>query len=85
MTLTLKLTPEQQKFVDEQVKAGCFPSAEKVLEAGLARLMLDPVFDDSLDAEDMAAIEKSEAQIARGEVMEWKEASARLSKEFLGE
>jgi Arc/MetJ-type ribon-helix-helix transcriptional regulator len=84
MTLTVELTPDQQKFVNEQVKAGLFPSPEKVVEAGLARLMLDPEMDDTLDAEDLAAIARSEAQIARGEVMDWKEARVKLSKKHLG-
>jgi Arc/MetJ-type ribon-helix-helix transcriptional regulator len=85
MTLTVELTPDQQRFVDEQIKAGHFASAEQVVEAGLARLMLDPDMDDELDDEDIAAINESEAQIARGEGIDWMEASARLRKEFLGE
>jgi Arc/MetJ-type ribon-helix-helix transcriptional regulator len=85
MTLTVELTPDQKRFIDEQVEAGHFPSAEKVVEAGLARLMLDPDMDDELDDEDIAAINESEAQIARGEGIDWMEASARLGKEFLGE
>lgn len=60
------LKPELEKFVKDQVKAGRFASDNEVLEAGLARLMLDPP-PDELDAEDLAAIEESEQQIARGE------------------
>jgi hypothetical protein len=39
---------------------------------------------DELDAEDLAAIEESENQIARGEDLDWKDVSARLRKKYLG-
>jgi putative addiction module CopG family antidote len=78
------LKPELQKFVEDQVSAGRFSSATEVLEAGLARLMLDPP-PDELDADDLAAIEESERQIARGEDLDWNEVSARLRKKYLGE
>jgi Arc/MetJ-type ribon-helix-helix transcriptional regulator len=82
MDLTLK--PELQRFVDEQVRSGRFPTAVEVLEAGLARLMLDPAGDE-LDDEDVAAIEESEQQIARGEDLDWREVSAKLRQKYLGE
>jgi putative addiction module CopG family antidote len=41
MHVTLK--PELERFVEEQVKAGRFSSVAEALEAGLARLMLDPL------------------------------------------
>lgn len=41
--------------------------------------------DDDLDDGDIAAIEQSEQQIARGEDLDWGEVSARLRKEYLGE
>jgi putative addiction module CopG family antidote len=77
------LKPELERFIDEQVKAGRFESPAEVLEAGLARLMLDP--PDELDEEDLAAIDESEAQIARGEDLDWKEVSAQLRRKYLGE
>ena len=46
--------------------------------------MLDPA-PDELDEEDLAAIQESEEQIARGEVIDWKEASAMLRRKYLGE
>jgi hypothetical protein len=41
--------PEIQEFIEEQVKAGRFSSPTEVIEAGIARLMLDPMGDE-LDA-----------------------------------
>lgn len=82
MNVTLK--PEFQQYVEDQVKAGRFASADEVLEAGLARLMLDPP-PDELDADDLVAVEESERQIARGEDLNWREVSARLRKKYLCE
>ena len=42
-------------------------------------------FLDELDEEDLAAIEESERQIARGEDLDWKEVSAQLRRKYLGE
>jgi putative addiction module CopG family antidote len=82
--MDVSLKPELQRFIDDQVKTGRFASPTEVLEAGLARLMLDPI-DDTLDDEDLAAIDESEQQIARGEDLDWKDVSAQLRKKFLGE
>jgi len=82
--MNVVLTPELERFVQDQVQSGRFASPEEVLEAGLARLMLDPA-PDELDEEDLAAIQESEEQIARGEVIDWKEASAMLRRKYLGE
>jgi len=82
--MNVVLTPELERFVQDQVQSGRFASPEEVLEAGLARLMLDPA-PDELGEEDLAAIQESEEQIARGEVIDWKEASAMLRRKYLGE
>jgi len=81
--MNVALKPELEKFVQDQVKEGRFASPAEVLEAGLARLMLDP--PDDLDAGDLAAIEESEAQIARGEDLDWKVVSQELRRRYLGE
>ena len=80
--MTISLSPELMKYVEEQVRAGRFASAQEVLEAGLARLMLDPV-PDALDNEDLAGIVESEAQIERGEDLEWAQVSAALRQKYL--
>jgi len=72
-----------KRFVEDQVRAGKFASPEEVVEAGLARLMLDPA-PDELDEDDRAAIAESEAQIARGEDLDWSQVSAELRKKYLG-
>jgi Arc/MetJ-type ribon-helix-helix transcriptional regulator len=82
--MNVALNPELERFIEEQVKAGRFVSPAVVLEAGLARLMLDPLSDE-LDEEDLVAIEESEEQIARGEDLDWTEVSAKLRRKYLGE
>lgn len=82
--MDIALKPELQKYVDDQVKAGHFESAAEVVEAGLARLMLDPVEDD-LDAETLAAIEEGEAQLDRGEGIPLDEAFRQLRARLPGE
>ncbi len=79
--MTISLDQQLKCFVEEQVRCGKFASEQEVIEAGLARLMLDPIPD--LDEEDLAAIEESEAQIARGEDLDWKEVAKELRKKYL--
>lgn len=82
MQITIE-KPEFARFVEDQLKTGRFSTPAEVIEAGLERLMLDPLVDE-LDDEDLAAIEESEQQIARGEDLDWKDVSARLRQKYLG-
>jgi len=59
------LTPDQQKFVDAQVRAGRFESPEQVVAEALSRLMQDP--DEEIDDDTYAALRRSDDQPARGE------------------
>lgn len=82
--MNIQLTrPDLAKFVEEQVRAGHFPSPAHVIEAGLARLMLD-ADADALDAETLDALEAAEAQAERGESREWKIASGELRERYRG-
>lgn len=80
--MDVPLRPELKQFIDEQVKAGHFSSPAEVVEAGLARLMLDPE-PDELDANDLAAIEESERQITGGQDLDWREVRAKLRSRYL--
>jgi len=81
--MNITLSPELQKFVEDKVKAGEFQSPAQVVEAGLARLMLDPP-PDALDDDTHAAIDRAEAQLDLGEGIPLKEAFDRLRKKHLG-
>jgi putative addiction module CopG family antidote len=71
--MQIQLTkPELEKFVDEQVRSGRFGTAAEVIEAGLARMMLDPEPED-LDEATLDAIEQAEAEFDRGEDRSFKE------------
>ena len=77
--------PELQQFVEQQVRAGRFASPAEVVEAGLARLMLDPAEDFAVDERTLAAIEEAEAQVARGEDRDFEGFAAEFRKSHLGE
>jgi hypothetical protein len=46
---------------------------------------MNDVPPDELDAEDLAALDESEAQIARGEDLDWKQVSAQLRQKYLAD
>ena len=79
--MNVQLSPALEKFVDDQVLQSRFSSASEVLEAGLARLMLDPE-PDELDATDVAELRESLAQMRRGEVLDWKQYSAQVRARY---
>ena len=79
--MDLSLSPETQKLIEERMQRDGYASADDVVRAALE--LLDQRSD--LDGETLAAIDRAEAQIERGEYREWKDASAELRKKFLGE
>jgi Arc/MetJ-type ribon-helix-helix transcriptional regulator len=81
--MNISLRPELQRFVQELVSSGRFTSEMEVLEAGIARLMLDPEFDGEVDSEEGPDIEEAEREIANGDFIDWKELSARLRRRYL--
>ena len=81
--MNIQLRPEVQRFIDDQVRTGRFSSAAEVLEAGVARLMLDPD-PDVLDPDEIADLRESIDQMRRGDVLDWRQHSAELRKKYLG-
>lgn len=86
MDISVK-NPEVARFIEESVKAGHFRSREEVVEAGVARLMLDPPPEEreseEIDGERLAAIDEGLAQIARGEDRDFGEFAAEFRKKYL--
>lgn len=74
---------ELEKFIDEQVRSGHFSSATEVVEAGLARLMLDPE-PAEVDPELEAALDRAEAEFERGEDRPFEEVAAQLRRKHFG-
>ena len=80
MVIALKQNVEQ--FIEDQVRTGRFESAAELVEAAIARLMIDDPID-ALTPQDIAAIEESDAQIALGQVRDFREVSAELRAKYL--
>ena len=73
--------PKLQKFIDDQVQAGHFPSAQAAVETAVEQMMLDHgVLDDST----IAAIAKADEQYERGEFVEWRNVREQLRQKYLG-
>jgi len=81
--MNVSLKPKLKKFIEDQVRAGHFSSTQDVLEADVARLMLEP---DSaqMDQETLEAIDRAEAQLDWSEGIEVKKAFDRLRQKHLG-
>jgi len=62
--------PELEKFLAEQVEAGNYSSPEAAVEAAVEQMMHDHT-DLSLTEEDLEEISKSDAEIDRGEFVEF--------------
>lgn len=81
--MTIELTKSDlEEFIAEQVSAGRFASPAEVIEAGLARLMLEPEPaepDPELDAE----LDLAEAECERGEHRPFEEVAAELRRKYL--
>lgn len=69
--MNLSLTPEDQRFIEEQVKAGRFASAEEVVGAALGRLRGEGENDvGDFDAGELdALVAAGEADIEKGDVL----------------
>jgi Arc/MetJ-type ribon-helix-helix transcriptional regulator len=59
------LRPDIQRFIEEQVKSGQFPTPESVIEAAVASMREHVTAD--LDDETILAINEAEEQADRGE------------------
>ena len=73
--------PKLKKFIDEQVQAGHFPSAQAAVETAVEQMMLDHgVLDDAT----IAALAEADAQYERGDFVEWRDVREQLRKKYTG-
>ena len=63
--MQITLRPEHEKFIDAQLRAGRFTSADQVVAEALTRLMQEP--EEEIDDDTFAALRRSDEQLARGE------------------
>jgi antitoxin ParD1/3/4 len=73
--MNVQLRPDLERFIEEQVKAGHFTSPSQVVEAGIARLMLDTdpangACEDFAPGEMDQILAIANEQIDRGEVLD---------------
>jgi Arc/MetJ-type ribon-helix-helix transcriptional regulator len=78
--MNLSLRPEIQRFIDDQVKAGRFPTPEALVEAAVA----DMRDIDELDDATVAAINEAEGQADRGEGVDLDTFRAEMTRRFTG-
>lgn len=77
----MTLSRDVQQFIDEQVKAGHFPSPEAVVEAAIIEMRRA---DEELDDQTIAAINEGLEQADRGEGVELDEFRSQTMKRIAG-
>ena len=78
--MNLVFRPDIQRFIDDQVKSGRFPTPEAVIEAAVDDMRSTD--EAELDDETVAAINEAEAQADRGEGEELDAFRARILGSF---
>jgi len=78
MRLQLQLSrPDLEKFIDDQVKAGRFPTPEALVEDALQRMMES---EAGLTENELNQLDAADDEAERGEVLEWNDARKRFRK-----
>lgn len=72
--------PDLAQFVEDQVKSGHYPSPEAVVEAAIADLR--DATHAGLDEETIAAINRAEDQLDRGEGVDFDDFAAAMRKKI---
>jgi putative addiction module CopG family antidote len=80
--MNISLSPETQKLLDEQLKAGDYRSADEILNAALEALR--DAENVELDDELLDSIDEAEDQIERGEGRDWKDVREQIKARLSG-
>jgi putative addiction module CopG family antidote len=80
--MTISLSAETQKLVEEKLRSGEYSSADEVVHAALEAL--DTLQSHSLDQATLDAIDSAEDQIEQGRVHDWKDVREQVRAKFLG-
>ena len=80
--MTVTLTPEQEKFIAEQLKSGFYRSAEDIIAQRLGMLQAQEMFIDKNVSELREKIASSADQILRGEVVDGRSAIQNLREKL---
>jgi len=73
--------PKLQKFIDDQVQAGHFPSAQAAIETAVEQMMID---HGELDQETINAIARADSQYENGQFVEWRDVRDQLRSKYSG-
>jgi antitoxin ParD1/3/4 len=83
--MTISLSPETQKLLEEQMQKGGYATPDDVLRIALQTLYeLEAAPLEELDPQTQAAIEEGLAQANRGEGIPLDEAFKRLNQKYFG-
>jgi Arc/MetJ-type ribon-helix-helix transcriptional regulator len=86
VSMTITLSPETQKLLEEHMKMGGFQSADALVRVALEtmdQLEVEGEAIEELDEETQAAIERGEAEADRGETRPLSEVAAELRAKYL--
>ena len=72
---------EVERFVQEQVQSGAFPSVDAVLEAAVTQMMRESD-EGGLTDEDWEAIRRADEEIDRGEYVDFETARTQLLAKY---
>jgi len=82
--MTITLTPQTQKLVEERMKRGGFATPDDLVRIALETLdRVEGEAYEDLNDDARQAIERAEAQSARGEGRPWEDVKAELRARFL--
>ena len=78
--MTVTISPETQKLLEEKLKTGAYSSADELLHAALEALGTEA----ELDRETLEAIDRAEEAVDAGRVHEWKDVREVVKAKLLG-
>lgn len=78
--MAIKLSIDTQKRIEEKLKGGPYSSADELICAAIDAL--DELDSEGLDNETLAAIDRGNEQIERGEVYDWNDVREEVRKKF---
>ncbi len=79
--MTITLSTDTQKLLEEKLKTGGYRSADEVVRAALQAL--SELESLELDDDTLDAIDRAEDEIDRGDVREWKDVRDAVRAKFL--
>jgi putative addiction module CopG family antidote len=80
--MTISLSAETQRLLEERLRSGRYGTPDEVVHAALDALK--ELESHSLDAEALDAIDRTEEQIERGAVHDWKDVREQVRARFFG-